>query len=88
MSFCSGCLLKSSTDPSDDNEVDEADAVGESSGDPARELFVVEGIESTVMCLLRAAWCGRAVVAIEQELGDTREEVLSLDCLRDSLLKL
>ena len=44
-SFCFGSFWKSSTDPREDRDVDEAEAVGESSGVPAVELDTVEGIE-------------------------------------------
>ena len=52
-SFCSGNLWKSSTEPSDEREVEEADPVGESFGEPASELGDVDGTESTVIWRLR-----------------------------------
>ena len=64
-SFGSGALWKSSTDPRDDNEVDEADSTGESNGVPTVELVLVEGVESTVMLRARAALCGSAEELIE-----------------------
>ena len=75
--------------------MEEADAVGESSGVPARELVAVEGIESTVMCLRSAAWGGRAVVLIWAggyvfpslvDSGDRRGEISSL-CVRSWLVE-
>ena len=64
MSFCDTFCWKSSIDPSDDNDVDDADAVGESSGVFAVELEEVDGVESTVIFRLMAAFCGNAVVLI------------------------
>ena len=69
-----GSCWKSSTDPSDDSEVDEADAVGESSGEPAVELVAVEGIESIVIWRLSADCCGIAVVLIFERLQCKEEE--------------
>ena len=50
----------------EESDVDEAEAVGESLGEPAAELVAVEGLDSTLMLLrLRpACWGGRAVVLI------------------------
>ena len=53
MSFCSGSFWKSSTEPREESEVEEAEPVGESFGEPASELGEVEGRESTVMWRLR-----------------------------------
>jgi len=64
MIFCSGCFWKSSTEPRDDKEVEEADPVGESSGVPAVELAVVEGLESMVTLRRSADSVGSAVVLI------------------------
>ncbi len=69
ISCCFGTCWKSSTDPRDDSDVDEAEAVGESSGEPVAELLAVEGIDSAVSRRLRACCCWRAVVLI---LGDVR----------------
>lgn len=71
ISFCgAGFCWKSSTEPRDDSEVDEAEAVGESSGVPAVELETVEGTESMVMVRRTAdCCCGRAVVLIVPDIG-------------------
>lgn len=45
----------------DEREVEEADAVGESLGDPTLELDVVEGIDSAVTLRRTDRRCGRAV---------------------------
>ena len=76
-SFWLGSLWKSSTDPSDERDVDEADAIGESSGELASELVAVDGIESMVILRLRAASCGRAVVLIWGRNADSKIGVLA-----------
>ena len=55
---------KSSTEPMEDNEVDDAEPVGDSSGVLALELREVEGTESTVVVLRMAPLWERAVVLI------------------------
>ena len=57
-----GLPCESSFDPRDDSDVEDADAAGESPGDPATEFEVVEGVESVPTCRLSALDCGRAVV--------------------------
>lgn len=64
MSFCGDSCWKSSTEPRDESEVEDADAVGESLGEPAAELAEVDGAESTVTLRLMAVRCGSAVVLI------------------------
>lgn len=64
-----GFCWKSSTEPKDERDVDEADAVGESSGVPAVELATVEGIDSAVVVRLMAAFCDKAVVLIVSTSG-------------------
>lgn len=54
----------SSTEPSEDREVDDADCVGESMGDTDTEFADDDGTESVVTVLLRTGFCGRAVVAM------------------------
>jgi hypothetical protein len=54
----------SSTEPREDNDVDEADWVGESVGDTATEFADVDGAESAVVVLLRTELWGRAVEAM------------------------
>jgi hypothetical protein len=53
-----------SSEPSEDSEVEDADCVGESTGDTDTELADDEGTESVVTVLLRTGFCGRAVVAM------------------------
>jgi hypothetical protein len=55
-----GFCWYSSTEPIDEREVDEAELVGESLGDPA----TVEGEDSAVTWRLMAGFEGRAVVLI------------------------
>lgn len=62
--FCGGSRWKSSTEPSEESEVEEAEAVGESFGEPMVELVAVEGEDSAVMDRLKAARCGKAVVVL------------------------
>ena len=55
-------LGDSSTDPMEDKEVEEAEAVGESPGVLGMELAAVEGAESTTLDLIVAPLWARAVV--------------------------
>lgn len=54
--------MYSSTEPREESEVDEAEPVGESVGEPALELEVVEGMES------RLSWRRSALLAGSAEL--------------------
>ena len=57
-------MCTSSTEPSDESDVDDAEALGESFGVPAVEFEVVEGIEYILVSRLSAISCGRAVLLI------------------------
>jgi hypothetical protein len=62
--FPAGSFWKSSTEPREEREVEEGEAVGESSGLPAVELEEEERPDSTVPVRLMAAGCDLAVVLI------------------------
>ena len=85
ISFLAGSFWKSSTDPSEDRYVDEAEAVGESSGVLAVEFDTVEGVESTVTVRLMADRVARAVVLILAEWceGERVERVRSGGSFRE-----
>ena len=58
-----------------ESDVEDADAVGESFGEPAVEFVAVEGIESNVTLRRRAALCGTAVELIwTDETGRSRAQ--------------